>query len=212
MTRRKISGLYLVVSPILPLENLLSATEKALDGGVDILQFSAGKENEELHVLARTLADLAKKHGVPFLVNNFLKLAKEVGADGVHLDKFDISPAEVRDFLGEKSIVGYTVNVDLEKVEWAEQAGADYVSFCSIFHQCTGGQCPIVPLETVKKTVASADISVFAAGGINLDNVFSVLETGVDGIVVTSAILKSENPEQTAKNFKQIISHFRIES
>ena len=37
-------------------------------------------------------------------------------------------------FLGSKSIVGYTVNVDLEKVKWAEQAGADYVSFCSIFH------------------------------------------------------------------------------
>ncbi len=49
MTRcRKLGGLYLVVSPILPFEQLLFATEKALDGGVDILQLSADKEIREL--------------------------------------------------------------------------------------------------------------------------------------------------------------------
>ena len=47
---RKLSGLYLVVSPILPVEQLLFATEKALDGGVDILQLSAGKETEDMYV------------------------------------------------------------------------------------------------------------------------------------------------------------------
>ena len=61
-------------------------------------------------------------------------------------------------------------------------------------------------LDTVKKCSCRHQISVFAAGGINLENLFSVLETGVDGVVVTSAILKSKNPEQTAKSFKQIIS------
>ncbi len=86
--------------------------------------------------------DLAKKHGIPFLVNNSLELAKEVKADGVHFDTFDVSPTEVRRLLGSESIVGYTVNVDLEKVKWAEQAGADYVSFCSIFHQCPGTSMP----------------------------------------------------------------------
>ncbi len=94
-------------------------------------------------------------------------MAKEVKADGVHMDTFDISPTEVRRLLGSESLVGYTVNVDLEKVKWAEQADADYVSFCSIFHSCSDGQCPIVPLDTVKKVAADSNISVFAAGGIN---------------------------------------------
>ena len=155
------------------------------------------------------LAGLAKRHEVPFLVNNNLKLAVEVEADGVHFDDYAVSPAEARQVLGSKTFVGYTVNTDLEKIRWAEQLGADYVSFCSIFHKCPGGQCPIVPLDIVKAAVSNAKISVFAAGGITIENVFSVLDTGVDGVVVTSAILNSKDPMQTARNFKEIISRFQ---
>ena len=122
MTRfRKLEGLYLVVSPILPFEQLLFATEKAIEGGVDILQLSAIKEIREHHVLANKLAGLAKKHDIPFLVNNNLDLAEEVKADGVHMDTFDISPTEARHLLGRNLLVGYTVNVDLEKVKWANK-------------------------------------------------------------------------------------------
>ena len=103
---RKLGGLYLVVSPILPVEQLLFATEKALDGGVDFLQLSAGKETDDLYFLGTELSGLAKKHEIPFLVNNNLELAKEVKADGVHLDTFDISPAEARGCSGQRSHCG----------------------------------------------------------------------------------------------------------
>ncbi len=63
---RKLEGLYLVVSPILPIEQLLFATEKALDGGVDILQLSASKEIQDMHVLASKLARFSKKTWNPF--------------------------------------------------------------------------------------------------------------------------------------------------
>ena len=205
---RKLVGLYLVVSPILPNEQLFFAAEKALDGGVDILQLSAEKYTEEMYSLAGKLSNVARKRGIPFLINNSLELAKEVKADGVHLDTFDVSPAEVRRLLGSESIVGYTVNVDTGKVKWAQQAGADYVSFCSIFHQCTGAKCPIVSLGTVKNVTSAASLSVFAAGGITLENVLLVLEAGVDGIAVTSVLLKSKDPHQTAKSFKQIIARY----
>ncbi len=208
MTRRKLGGLYLVVSPILPKDQLLFATEKALDGGVDLLQLSVGQEIEGMFDFANSLASLAAKHGIPFLVNNSLELATKTKAGGVHFDAYDVSPNEARQVLGNQSIVGYTINVDLRKIKWAENAGSDYVSFCSIFHQCPGGQCPIVSLDTVKNAVADTSISVFAAGGINLENLLAVLNVGVDGVVVTSAILKSEDPEQTAKNFKQIMSGY----
>lgn len=197
-----------MVSAILPTDELLFATEKALDGGVDMMQFSAGKEVADMHVLGSVLAGLAKKHEVPFLVNNNLELAKEVEADGVHFDTYDVAPTEARRVLGHDCIVGYTVNTDLDKIKWAQETGADYVSFCSVFNQCTATTCAIVPLETVRQAKSVTNLSIFAAGGINLKNAHLVLETGVDGIAVTSAILKSENPEQTAKAFQKIISQY----
>jgi len=204
----KLGGLYLVVSPILPDKQLLSATEKALEGGVDILQLSANKETAGLHVLGTKLSDMAKKHGIPFLVNTSVELAKEVGADGVHLDDFDVTPIEARRLLDSEAIVGYTVNIDLEKIKWAEGASADYISFCSLFHKCPGNQCPIVPLTTVKNVKSATNLAVFAAGGITPENILSVLEAGVDGVAVTSAILLAKDPRQTASEFKQIISKY----
>ena len=209
---RKLKGLYLVVMPILPVKDLLFATESALEGGVDLLEFSSGQLNAEMRHLARALVELSKKYVVPSIVNNSLELAKEVDADGVHFDLFNVSPTEARRTLGRELIVGYTVNFDLGKVKWAEREGADYVSFCSVFHQCSGVQCPIVSLETVRNAASTSSLSVFAAGGIKLENVHLVLEAGVNGVAVTSAILKSKDPKQIAMEFKEIINRYNKKS
>ncbi len=106
-------------------------------------------------------------------------------------------------FWAASCIVGYTVNIDLEKIKWAEQAGADYVSFCSIFHQCTANQCPIVSLETVKNVRSLTKLSMFAAGGINLENAHLVLEAGADGIAVTSALIAGRKSREDSGSIQK---------
>ncbi len=205
ITMRKLKGLYLVVSPILPTDALLFAVERALEGGVDIVQFLSEQENSEVRKVAVKLAELTQGRDKPFLINTDIALAKEVQADGVHFDNLETAPAEVREALGENCIVGYTVNADMEKIRWAENVGANYVSFCSVFQTCTSSHCPIVPLEKISAARAETVLSMFAAGGINLENVKKVLATGVDGVAVTSALLRAENPKQTAMAFKDRI-------
>ncbi len=208
MNMHKLEGLYLVVSPILPAEALLSATKEALEGGVDLVQFSSEKEDSEIRQLAGRLAKLAQDYDKPFLINNNIPLAQAAQANGVHFDALRIAPAEAKEALGKNCIVGYTVDADMEKIRWAERRGADYVSFCSVFQTCASSQCPLVPLKKISAAKAKTSISMFAAGGITLDNVQKVLETGVDGIAVTSALLRAENPEQTAIAFKdRILKH-----
>jgi thiamine-phosphate pyrophosphorylase len=205
-----LKDLYLVVSPILPTKELISVTGKALNGGVDILQLSTGTEISDKRYLAGELADLTRAHEIPFIINNDLQLAKKVNADGLHFDVYEIAPGEVRKTLGKECLVGYTVNVDLQKLQWAEKEGADYVSFCSIFQECTTAQCPIVSLETVRNARPLTSLSIFAAGGINLGNAHLILEAGADGIAVTSALLKVKDPEQTARAFKELILKHKV--
>jgi thiamine-phosphate pyrophosphorylase len=208
----RLKGLYLVVSPILPSKELLSAAEKALNGGVDIVQLSGEQEIFDVNTFARELSALARKHEKPFIINNDLQLAKEVKADGLHFDASEIAPKEARQALGRECLVGYTVNVDMQKVLWAEKEGADYVSFCSVFQECTATHCPIISLETVRNARSLTSLSIFAAGGINLDNAHLVLEAGADGIAVTSALLKAKDPEQIARALKEIIRKHRRNS
>jgi thiamine-phosphate pyrophosphorylase len=206
---RRLEGLYLVVAPILPFDRLLVVVEKALTGGVDIMQFVSGEEASDTVGFGRDLSHLAKQHGVPFLINGKLQLMQEVGADGMHFDTYDTTPGEVRRKLGGRYIVGYTLGNDLERLKWAEDVGADYISFCSIFPTSSATQCEIVPIETVKAARSKTNLPIFAAGGIDLQNADLVLEAGADGIAVVSAILKARNPDQVARTFKDIIRKHR---
>jgi len=207
---KNLEGLYLVVDPSIPHTRLLDTVEKALRGGVDIIQlWSTEQDSPDIHKLAEDLLSLAKQYDAPLIINNNLKLAKKVGAHGVHFDGFDVTPTEVRQVLGLKSIVGYTLGNDLTKLRWAESGGADYISFCAVFPTSSVTQCEIVPIESVKFAKSTTRLKVFASGGINLNNVHLVMEAGADGVAVISAILKASDPEQTARSFKEIIRRYR---
>lgn len=207
---KKLQGLYLVVDPSLSQQKLLAIVTKALKGGVDILQlWSPSEDTQGLTKIALRLLDLANQNHVPLIINNNLQLAREVKAHGVHMDQYDIAPSEARKILGKESIVGYTLGNNLERLKWAERMGADYVSFCAVFPTPSVTQCEIVPLNTIKLAKSMSKIPIFASGGINLDNVHSVLKAGADGIAVISAILKTSDPEQAAKSFKDIILKYR---
>lgn len=210
---KRLQGLCLVVDPSVPHRRLVDIVEKSLKGGVDLLQLWKPRgDSLEIRGLARELLNLAKDYDVPLLINNDLQLAKAVEADGVHFDGYDFTPSDARKLLKEQSIVGYTVGNDLSWIKWAETGGADYVSFCSVFPSISAIQCEIIPLRTLRSAKSLTDIPVFASGGITLSNAHLVLETGVDGIAVISAILKASDPEQAAESFKAIIHKYRPET
>lgn len=200
---RQLRGLYLVVDPGIG-DGSLAATEAALKGGVDLVQLLGG---EGITVgFARRLREITQDHRVPFLVNNDLELAERTSADGLHIDGTHPLPSDVRGVLGKRAVVGFTCGNDVERVRWAKDVGADYVSFCSIFPSKTAGECEIVPLQTVANVRKSTDIPLFASGGITHENAAKVLATGVDGIAVVSAILNARDPEASARRFKQLLS------
>ncbi len=206
---RLLGGLYLVVDPGLG-DDGLAAARAAIRGGVDIVQLL--HDGRKALALARKLRELTKAHDLPFLINNSLDLAREVGADGVHIDGTHPIPSDVRNILGKDALVGYTCGNDLEKVRWATKMGADYVSFCSIFPSVSAGECELVPLETVARSRRETEIPIFASGGITHENASKVLAEGVDGIAVISAILKAPNPEESVKRFRRILMEHRTVS
>lgn len=200
---QRLKGLYLVVDRRLGSRGL-EAAEAALRGGVDIVQLLHCEEGME--EWARKLRKMTRIHHIPFVMNRDVSLASKVQADGVHIDSQEPSPSEVRDRLGAGKLVGYTCGAQLDKVRWADENGADYVSFCSIFPSGTTGECEIVPLEIVAEARRITKLPIFASGGITHENVGKVLAAGVDGIAVVSAVLTAPDPEQSARRFKSLLN------
>lgn len=208
--KRHLQGLYFVVDATAPARKVLSVTEAALRGGVNLLQvWSPRSGQKKPEKLASELKKLAESYVVPVIISNDVKLAKRISADGVHMDTTSENPESLRKQLGKMSIVGYTTGNDMAKVIWAERQEADYISFCSIFPSASAGECEIVPLETLRRARQLVRIPIFASGGINLDNAGEILETGIDGIAVVSAIQLASDPETVARRFRRVIDEFR---
>jgi len=208
----RIKGLYFVVDisavESLGLEKLCEIVEKAIIGGVNVIQLWADRLKweisfEKLFESAKKLIEIAHKYNIPVLIANDVELCAKLNADGVHLDGYEIpdkSGDEIRKIIGFEKIIGVTCGNDIKKIEWAKQNGIDYISFCSIFPTSSVDTCEIVPIEMIRKAkeILGEEIPVFASGGITVENVDEVLSAGADGIAVVSAIMKAEDPKEVS--------------
>jgi thiamine-phosphate pyrophosphorylase len=100
-------------------------------------------------------------------------------------------------------IVGISTH-DLAQAKEAEIGGADYIGFGPVFRTSTkdaGSPKGVDNIRIVKENVL---IPVVAIGGINLDNIASVINAGADAVAVATAIYKgdiSENAEKLVRFF-----------
>lgn len=209
--RRKIAGgIYLVVDPTPGIDKVLPKIDQALKGGLDVLQvWNKWNNNQDKFQFINKLCITAHKREIPVLINDDWELLKNTDLDGVH---FDTPPADldrIRQAVARPFICGITCGNNLERIQWAVEQKLDYISFCSMFPSPSAGVCEIVSRETVMQARQLTSMPVFLAGGITLDNVHELTCTGMNGIALISAIMKSNDPQQTTKAFKQKLTTFQ---
>jgi thiamine-phosphate pyrophosphorylase len=134
------------------------------------------------------------------IINDYLEIARDIGAEGVHLGQNDPSIAEARSVLGDRAIIGVSCYSSIERGIDAHREGADYLAFGTPFLTPTKpGRQPtsFQILREAKRVIPK--IPIFAIGGITPQNVASVLETGVDGIAVITSVFGSSDPEKVSR-------------
>lgn len=203
MVRKISGGLYLVIDPMPGLKILLPKVKEALNGGVDVIQLwnHWNPEPEEEFILE--ICHLAHRHNVPVLINENWEYLQLFPLDGIH---FDLPPKDfnfIKQNINRPFLAGITCGNDQEVFHWAIKNQLDYISFCSMFPSLTSNSCELVRPELVKQVRALTDMSIYAAGGITLDNIFSLLPLGINGIAVASGILKADDPKNASRKFKQ---------
>jgi thiamine-phosphate pyrophosphorylase len=185
----------------------IDIAKMALKGAADILQFRDKFMNtSELIDTASRIKKICSKSKTKFIVNDRVDVAMIVDADGVHFGKEDIPVTEARKLLGKEKIIGATAH-SLSEALKAQKDGADYIGFGHIYptYSKTKTTKP-KGLNLLRKVVNSINIPILAIGGIDLINAADVIETGVFGLAVIGAVVKSANPVQTIKTLKGIIN------
>jgi thiamine-phosphate pyrophosphorylase len=181
--------------------------ESACAAGVNWVQLRIKNKSypEQIELAIKTKA-ICKKYDARLIINDNVKLAKEINADGVHLGKTDMDPSEARSFLGNDFIIGGTANT-YEDIEQLAKAKVDYIGLGPFrFTSTKENLSPILGLEgyvsILKKCKENKiNIPVISIGGIHTLDVKPILETGVYGVAVSSAINLSEDKADTVKKF-----------
>ena len=184
-----------------------STATKLLDGGVDVLQLRAKSRSvEEVAGIGKNLAALMSERGVPFIVNDYATVARQLGADGVHVGQDDMSVAEARAQIGADAVVGKSTH-SLAQAIAAASEGADYIGFGPLFATPTKPDYKPIGLEGIAEAHQRVSIPIFCIGGIKLDNLGEVIEAGARRVVIVSGLLQADNVAEAARTAKALVNH-----
>ena len=204
MKKIKDHSLYLVITEEYGKgRSAIEIARAAIKGGVDIIQMrEKNKPQQELIDTGKKLSRLCSDNNVIFIVNDDPMIAKETGADGVHLGQEDINSCpidEARRIIGQDKIIGISAH-SIETVKRANSENVDYIAFGPVFSTeikegCVGTQCVEKALTATKKPI------VFI-GGIDLCNIDGLLQMGAKNIALIRAILRADDITEKTRAFK----------
>ena len=202
-----IRGAYLIADRTrLDPDELEPAVRAALAGGVRLVQYR-DKSDDAVRRLAeaRTLAALCHQHQALLIVNDDPELARDAGADGVHLGRDDLSVAEARATLGTGAIVGVSCYNEIERAFAAERAGADYVAFGSFHPSPTKPEAARAPLSLLKRARPRIRLPIVVIGGITPANAGPLALAGADAAAVISGILDADDITEAARRLNNLM-------
>ena len=193
----------------------IDGVRMALEGGCQWIQLRMkDASEEEVLKTAKSTRKLCRQYGAVFILDDYVELVERTGADGVHLGKNDMPIDKARRLLGKDKIIGGTANT-FEDVKRIYSAGADYIG-CGPFRFTTTKKklSPILGLDGYRRiieqmTAYGINIPVIAIGGILLQDVSDIMQTGVSGVAVSGAILNDNNDDNPVTTMKRFINKLK---
>lgn len=181
---------------------MFHAIEQALEGGVKAVQLrEKDLDTRQLLKMAYSMRRLTDRYKAHLFINDRVDVAMASGADGVHLGGKSIPITGARRVAGEKMFIGASTH-SVEEAKNAEDEGADFVTLGPVFDTTSKRQYgKPLGLDVIRRAAAELSVPVFAIGGIKLEHMKDVLDSGACGVALISAILASDSVKSSSENF-----------
>ncbi len=206
--KKKISKLhYITTTPEL--------AEQACKGGADWIQLRLKDISyDDYKAAALKVQAVCKKYNATFIVNDNIKLALDIHADGVHVGKSDPLPHEsILEMLDRNGIIGVTVN-NVDDFEHLTGKEVSYVGFGPFrFTETKKKLDPILGLDGYKRVFATlrekgiSHAPVIGIGGITAADVPEIMGTGIHGIAVSGAITNAADIGGAVRSFTELMNN-----
>mgnify|MGYP006285392439 FL=1 len=200
-------SLYLVTDRGLSLGRSLEwVVEKAVKGGTTLVQLrEKDLDTRPFIESALSIKKILDRYGVPLLINDRVDVALAVGADGVHLGLHDMPYEMARKILGRDAIIGLSVET-YQQAEQVSRLEADYIAISPVYTTPTKEELTQeLGLEGVRHITGICPQPAVGIGSIKTHNAADVIQAGADGIAVVSGICSADDPEQAARELRQVV-------
>jgi thiamine-phosphate pyrophosphorylase len=167
--------------------------EQMIEGGVDLIQLRGkGKSLDELAGHAARVHELTAGCSTPLIVNDHAEIASQIPVEGVHVGQDDDSIEVARRKAGRQILVGKSTH-SFGHALAGQREGADYIGFGPIFATPTKPDYAPIGLSDIGRVHAEVSLPIFCIGGINIDNLQSVIDAGAKRVVMVSALLNAQS-------------------
>ena len=204
--------LYAIVDP----ENaggktLADLARQVADGGTTLVQLRDKLSDTRPFIEhARAVQAALAPRRVPLLINDRVDVALAIGADGVHVGQTDMEAADARALLGPKAIIGLSLK-SLDDIAAAPIELLDYVAIGGAY-ATTSKETKTRPvgLDGFKARVAAMrarapHMPIVAIAGIDAGNAAGIIDAGVDGVSVISALSKPADSAAAARELRAVV-------
>ncbi|GGG47551.1 thiamine phosphate synthase [Bizionia arctica] len=186
-------------------KELLENIQKACTSGAELveLRMENASENKVLKV-AKEAIKITEHFQTRLIISGHYKIAKEIKADGVHLEKTDVAPTVVRKHLYPWQSIGGTANT-LADCENLLDEEIDYITLGPFRETSTKVDLgPVLGLKgyTAITDILKTPIPIIGFGGITTEDITDILQTGISGVAVSEAITQNFD---SIKTFNQLL-------
>lgn len=174
--------------------------QMVLEGGCKWVQLRMkNASDEEFKETALEIIPMCKENDAFLVFDDRVELAIELSVHGVHLGKNDMKPYDARELMGPEAIIGCTANT-AEDIIRLKGLDVDYVGLGPYrFTTTKSNLSPVIGIEgyaQIVKTIKEAEVElpIVAIGGITLEDLPSIMTTGVSGVAMSGAIINADDP------------------
>ncbi|MBE6312871.1 MAG: thiamine phosphate synthase [Bacteroidales bacterium] len=189
-------------------------TQLVLDGGCRWIQLRMKDATlDEVKSMAARIKKLCEPYEAALIIDDHVEIAKETGADGVHLGKNDMPPLEARELLGGEPFIGGTANT-FDDIKQLFLWGVDYIGLGPFRYTTTKKNLsPVIGLDGYRNIFAQCRDNgiatpIVAIGGITADDIPGIMQAGATGIALSGTILQAENISKETEKIINLIKNY----
>ncbi|MDD5457079.1 MAG: thiamine phosphate synthase [Candidatus Margulisbacteria bacterium] len=191
-------GFYAILTD--PLVGYTRLTEILVGNNIPFIQLRVkNKDRSFIKKIALSMQSIVKGSNSRLIINDDVLLTKEIEAHGVHLGQEDMPYQEARKILGPDYIIGLSTH-NMTQLQTANSLQPDYIGIGPVFATPTKQKPdPVIGLDGLKSMYKAAQVPAIAIGGINMDNLQTVLATGVKNFSAVRLLNESNHPQAVLK-------------